>query len=263
MHAFSLTKWYLDCVDADGNAAIAYWSSLVWRGIAITWHRLSVHEAGTEPLDRSSARSVPPPVRTNGTLTWEAAPLGCRVTSDSLDEAFSRQLLDDDDGSVDWRCESAHGVVTVECENRRPILGIGYAECLTMTLPPWRLPIETLKWGRWLSDSSRRSVVWIEWQGPKPLTAVFVDGRLQRAARVDDDGISADEIAVSLTDRQTLYSRSLVDTLGVLRPALAPLLPPAWLNVEDCKWRSRGRLRTEGRVDETGWVIHETVRWPS
>jgi len=104
--------------------------------------------------------------------------------------------------------------------------------------------------------------VWIDWRGPHPLTAVFMDGQMQQAGTVGDERIEAGDAALTLTDRQTLYSRSLPDTLGALRHVLAPLLPDSWLAVEDRKWRSRGTLRAPGRPDETGWVIHETVRWP-
>jgi len=263
MSAFSLTKWYVDCVDAAGNTAIAYWSAIAWRGVEFTWHSISLHETGAEPFTRSSAKSVPPPTSADGTITWDADPLKCRLTCHSRDQAFSKRLLERDEGVVDWRCEAVRGRVSVECDGRRILHGIGYAECLTMTLPPWRLPIDTLRWGRWLSDSSDRSVVWIDWQGPHPLTAVFVDGHLHHTGIVSDEGVETGGAVVTLADRHTLYSRSLVDTLGVLRPVLDPLLPPAWLALEDHKWRSRGTLSAEGRSNDTGWVIHETLRWPS
>jgi hypothetical protein len=174
-----------------------------------------------------------------------------------------QRLLDSGDGWVDWRCEAARGDVIVECDNRETLRGDGYAECLSMTLPPWRLPIDTLRWGRWIAADGDRSVVWIDWHGPQPLTAVFVDGQIQQASIVGDERIETGGAALTLTDRHTLCSRSLSDTLGALRPVLAPLLPQSWLAVEDCKWRSRGTLRSAGRPDESGWVIHEHVRWPS
>ena len=53
--------------------------------------------------------------------------------------------------------------------------GLGYAEHLSMTIPPWRLPIDTLRWGRFLSPE--RSVVWIDWQKEGDgRTWIFVDG---------------------------------------------------------------------------------------
>jgi hypothetical protein len=222
-----------------------------------------VYEPGSEPLARSSAKAVPPPIKTDGTIAWHAAQLRCRLTCRSRVPAITQRLLDSHDGIVDWRCEAARGDVIVECDDLGTLRGTGYAECLSMTLPPWRLPIDTLRWGRWLSSSSDRSVVWIDWCGPHPLTTIVVDGRMRQANIAGDEGIETGDAVLTLTDRQTLYSRSLSDTLGSLRPLLAPVLPRSWLALEDRKWRSRGTLRVAGRPDESGWVIHEHVRWPS
>jgi hypothetical protein len=172
-------------------------------------------------------------------------------------------LLDADDGLVDWRCAAPRGDMVVECDGLEPVRGPGYAECLRLTVPPWRLPIETLRWGRWHASSSDRSIVWIDWRGPHPLTAIVADGQVQPTGTVGDDGIDIGGGALALTERCTLYSRSLSDTLGVLRSALASVMPRSWLTLEDKKWRSLGTLRAAGRPDESGWVIHESVRWPS
>jgi len=263
MQPFSLTKWYLDCVDAEGRVAIAYWSAIAWRGIEITWHSISLHEIGAEPIHRTSVNPVAAPAVADSSVLWHSAPLGFRLTCHSRGPVITERLLDGDDGVVDWRCESAHGDVTVECDTHEAVRGKGYAECLSMTLPPWRLPIDELRWGRWIAADGDRSVVWIDWRGSHPLTAIFVDGQIQPAASVGDDRIESGDAVLALTDRHTIYSRSLSDTLGKLRPMLAPVLPHSWLAVEDRKWRSRGTLRVAGRPDETGWVIHETVRWPS
>jgi hypothetical protein len=42
--AFSLTKWYLDGVDPEGRAAIAYWMALEWRSLWFAWNSVSVFE---------------------------------------------------------------------------------------------------------------------------------------------------------------------------------------------------------------------------
>jgi hypothetical protein len=263
MQTFTLTKWYLDCVDADGRVAIAYWSAIAWRGIEITWHSISLHENGAEPVHRTSMAPVAAPAVADWGISWQTEPLGCRFDCRPGQPGVGQRLLDTAEGNVDWRCETAAGEMVIACDGRPAWQGFGYAERLEMTLPPWRLPIDQLRWGRWIAAGGDRSVVWINWRGAHPLTAVFVDGQPQQACVVSDERIETGGAALVLTDRQTLYSRSLPDTLGALRPLLAPLLPQSWLAMEDRKWRSRGTLRTAGRPDELGWVIHENVRWPS
>ena len=57
-----------------------------------------------------------------------------------------------------------------------------------------------------------------------------------------------------------LRQGQLGDTVfpGISR--LAGSLPRSILSVNECKWRSRGRLRT-GETESCGWAIHEVVEW--
>ena len=185
--SFSLTKWYLDCVDADGRVAIAYWTEVAWRRLAICWHSLAVYNPGSAPLERSSAKAAPAPTSVDGTITWNADQLCCRLTCHSRVPILTRRLLNDRVGAVDWRCESARVDMVIACDGREILRGQGYAECLNMTLLPWQLPIDTLRWGRWLSSSSDRSLVWIDWCGPHPLTAIVLDGAWQQTGVVGDE----------------------------------------------------------------------------
>jgi len=141
------------------------------------------------------------------------------------------------------------------------VSGLGYAERLTLSLAPWRLPIDELRWGRWIAAEGGRSIVWIDWRGAQPLTAVFVDGVRQGAATVDDDRVAAADASLVLTDQRTLHQRALRDVIGAVGP-LARVFPTSWLDVEDCKWMSLGTLHGAGAPPETGWAIHEHVRFP-
>jgi hypothetical protein len=139
--------------------------------------------------------------------------------------------------------------------------GLGYAERLTLDLAPWRLPITELRWGRWIAADGGRSMVWIDWRGSRPLTAVFVDGVRAAASTVADDRIVAEDAVLVLTGQRTLHRRSLGDVIGAAGP-LSRVFPATWLEVQDCKWMSTGTLHPAGARPETGWVIHEHVRFP-
>jgi hypothetical protein len=124
---FSLTKWYLDCVDAGGRAAIAYWASLAWRGLALTWHSVLLHEpAGTsraphadtlpqgagrqreDPFSRqrSSLVRVAAPRRDGCSIVWAARALGCSIAVAPRQPPIAVRLLDGGRGAVDWHCEA-------------------------------------------------------------------------------------------------------------------------------------------------------------
>jgi hypothetical protein len=176
-------------------------------------------------------------------------------------EPVSRRLIDLPEGAVDWRCEAPAASVTVTLPDRPALTGRGYAERLEMTLLPWRLPIDELRWGRWISDDGSRSLVWIDWTGPQPRTDVYVDGQLQSGATVTRDRVEAGGVSLLLSDRRVLHSRSVASALAGLAPVLSRL-PSAWLRVEDAKWLSRARVHRSGAPTEAGWCIDEVVRFP-
>ena len=220
-----------------------------------------LHEPGSHPLSRSSFSRVAEPEVRGGLITWRADALGCSITGQAEQAPFGVRLLDRDDGTVDWQCQACPAQMQVTMSDGTVLSGLGYAERLTLSLPPWRLPIDELRWGRWIAADGGRSLVWIDWRGVQPLTAVFVDGVRQGAATVDDDRITAADAILVLTNQRTLHRRALRDVIGAVGP-LARVFPTSWLDVEDCKWMSLGTLQVAGARPESGWAIHEHVRFP-
>ncbi len=261
MDRFALTKWYVDAVDAGGRSAILYSTALHWGSTRVGWHGLSVCEPDGEVSHRTSVRPMPLPSRDGDRLAWRADSLGCAVGCAPTVPGFVERLLDRTDGILEWRCEVPAARVDVSLADAPPVSGVGYAECISLTLPPWRLPIEELRWGRWVSDEGSRSLVWIDWRGPQPRTDVFLDGRLQPSPVVTDSQIRAGEVRLAPAARRPLYSRSVGSALAGLGRLLS-LLPASWLDVEDTKWISRASLDgPDGTIGE-GWCIDERVRFP-
>ncbi len=285
MDAFSLTKWYLDVTDDQGRSAVAYWTRVAWGPLALGWEGLTRHDAAGPARHRSSFAVATEPGWVNGRLEWRSRGLGCHVACEPWSPPFESTLLDSPEGSIEWGCQVPGGTVTVDAGDGCPIRGSGYAERLVLTIVPWRLPITELRWGRWLSPRTRRSVVWIDWRGAHPLTLVLDRGCPQPAAVVDDERVAfggqppaGDRAPGNLTRNvlrldapATLYTRTLSEMLRGLGP-LASRLPASWLAVEDLKRRSLGILRGNGvgvteaageTEAETGWAIHEVVRFPA
>jgi hypothetical protein len=282
---FELIKWYIDAVDEQGRSAIGYWTDLRWGPVAVRWEGLSLHQPGGAAVHRSGFGAEAGPARVEAPaasgpplgdeITWRSPSLSCDVRCQPWTSPFSARLHQTDHGALDWTCEAPAATVSFTTAGptitshagaqptgalRQPfhVVGAGYAERLVLTLPPWRLPISELRWGRWSCSSSRRSVVWIDWRGPRPLTLVLVDGQPARDARVEDDRVLFDAGVLQLAGTQTLHARSLGDIVGGLGP-LAVRLPASWRALEDRKARSVGTL---GAGRETGWAIHEIVRFP-
>lgn len=257
-HAFSLTKWYFDCVAADGRAVIAYWTSLEWRGVEVTWQNLTLYAVGEAPLGRSSLAPAPAPEVSDEGIVCHLPALGCVVTAASRQPPFEERLFATEQGGVvDWRVEAPVAAARFDLEGLDPVQGAGYVERVYITVPPWRLPIRELRWGRWLDSEASRSVVWIEWRGAEPRTWVFADGARIDAA-VTDEGVVADGVRVLLDEDRMLHERDFAEIAAKI-PPLNALVPKSLLELRETKWCSGGRLLDADGRERRGYAVHEVA----
>lgn len=261
MEGFSLSKAYLDVVDREGRCAISYQARLAWGPLALRWDGLSLFEPGREPMHRSAWKTgdyAASPARIGGRhkVSVLCDPVGANISCEPWCEPFAVRLLDTGAGTLEWSCDAAGADVLVQADEGVTVGGAGYAEHLELRMPPWKLPIDELRWGRWHCADTRRSVVWIDWRGERPLTLVLEDGATQDRASIEDGAIHWAGRSLCLTASRTLSSRTLAEILGGAAP-LATRLPPRWRSLEDRKTLSRGTLG-----NESGWAIHEMVRFP-
>jgi hypothetical protein len=257
--SFLLTKWYLDCVAENGDTAIVYVADL-------HWDRLSLHYASLltalEGRIRSafSLRKCVLPEPDGDTARLSLPHLGIEGTWRALSSPLARTVFSDNDGSVDWHCHQPLSQVDLLLHGKTRITGLGYAECLTLTVLPWKLPLEELHWGRFLSPE--HALVWIDWRGPYQWRSVFHNGEEQEVQSLTESAmVFADPTTRLDLDRgMSLRSGQLGETVFAGISSLARLLPRSLMSVEECKWRSRGLLKTASDT-ASGWAIHEVVKW--
>jgi hypothetical protein len=258
---FRLTKWYVDCLDAGGRVAIAYWVSLRYRTLGFAWSSVAVYEPD-RPVRRTSALGRAAEPRLDGrSLTWRDPAIETAVEAEVLQAGTSVQLFARGAGSVEWTCAAPAADVSLRAPGGALVRGRGYAERLVLTLPPWQLPIRELRWGRWIATEARRSLVWIDWRGPASATWVLRDGALCPGATVTNTDVCAGGERVAIGARQLLHSRRLDDVLGGIAP-LRRLVPAAVLAIEDTRWASRAPLQSPDGASVTGAAIAELVRVP-
>ena len=252
---FILTKWYLDCVDDVGNAAILYCAEMRWRGLHLSYSsvvslngevahsRTSLGRFRVDEKDRRINVEFPR-LKVLGEWNADSAPVQQTVYEDST-------------GYVHWNCIQPRSFARIRIGDRE-LVGLGYAECLTLTLPPWQLPIRELRWGRFVS--AQDSLVWIDWQGAYSASFAF-----HNESKLDLHGVSESELTaggVTLRMKASIPIRmgQLRETVLPGAPALGKIFPNSIFNIEERKWRSRGVLDADDRRAE-GWVIHEVVLW--
>lgn len=255
---FRLSKWYMDCVGADGETLIAYFARVGWRGVSIAYAGLIRRAAAGDVASSFSLRPEAEPRHEGDSIAWECGDLDIRGEWRPRLGAISRTLLQPEGGRVEWHCIAPAAAATIDWPHGT-LRGLGYIERIDMTIAPSRLPIRELRWGRFIGP--RRNVVWIDWRGEHPLTLIVRDG-IEVAGRVEDLAVhtSAGE---ELTFRRDGMIRSgrLGATVLASIPGLRSLLPEAILGTQEDKWVGRGVLRSADGSTEEGWAIHETVRF--
>ena len=138
--------------------------------------------------------------------------------------------------------------------------GLGYVEFLEMTIPPWELPIRTLRWGRFTSSSDW--VTWIDWQGDSSRRIVYMNGEMIPCSKIEDDRLEADDGTRLLMDRSLVLRDGPLGTTALSAVSgIRRMFPARLLQMAECRWRSRSRLERKGKTPVEGWAIHEKVSW--
>lgn len=245
---FELSKWYGDCISESGDVRIAYSARVRYGRLKAGYSSLLNGHTAAHSLRRAV-------IREDGqTLSWEAP--GLSASWIRQDAELQATVFESEAGVVEWRCVIPKGSATMNV-----VRGLGHAEHLRMTVAPWRLPIRTLRWGRFLTP--RTTLIWIDWVGPFATRIVFLNGRRVLAGALDDRGLLLDnEVRISFDRAHVVRQGSLGSTVFAAIPGIRRIAPARMLRVEECKWKSRARMQSPGAPDEEGWCIHEVVNWP-
>jgi len=252
---FFLSKWYLDAVGETGEVFIGYRAALRWMKIDVAYASALTAKQGGVGSSATIRPSGEPEPR-EGAIAWVEPGLEVSGTWRGAAPPIVRTLYESSEGAVVWRCLLPSAQARIH-RGETLLHGLGYAEHLSMTIPPWRLPIDTLRWGRFLS--TEHAIVWIEWESREGRrTWVFVDGTEVRG-EVSEEGIFFDggKLRLPVPGRLTLRDGRLSHLLGDL-PLPRPFTLRA-LAIHETKWRTRGALERLGAPPVEGWAIHEVV----
>lgn len=259
--AFVLEKWYLDVVADDGTALVGYVADVAWHGLHLRYTSRLEAPPAAPPSETSALGDAAWPVVAPGGLSWTSAALGLHGVWRGLDGPIERTLLTSAAGAIEWSCLLPRARATIVTASGR-LEGLGYAERLRLTLPPWAFPFHTLRWGRHVS--AEHAVVWIEWDGQHSMRAAWLDGVPQSAAQVTGTGVSglADGRTLRFEAGRDLSRRAVADTIARAAPALATRVAGRLASMQEHKQLSRSSLvDASGHALDAGWAIHEVVTW--
>ncbi len=260
--AFAATKWYLDLVTEDGSVVIGVCVRARYRGLWLSYDSVAVSRAERSECRRSLRcfrKSSPPPrVEPHG-VRWDADSIGLQGTWRGDISPASNALLEA--GQLTWTCLAPAAEATVELDGRA-LHGGGYVEMLELRTRPDRLPIDTLRWGRWIAEpgalAGSRSLVWIRWDGPRPKTLILRDGVQLGGSVSGDDGIDLEVDRLRLEEPRTLQQGSLGSAVLSRLPVIGRCIGRPLAAWDQTRWLSCGWLQGNGSPT-VGWAIHERV----
>jgi hypothetical protein len=257
---FELVKWYLDLVTDCGSVLVGY-SVHCRLGPAGFRYASLLHAAPDAPaIERTTLPGARAPVLEGDTLRWHVPRLRFDGAWQRLGPPLAQTLLDEERGRIEWHCHLPRARATARFGDEI-IAGMGYAEELRVTCPPWQLPFRTLRWGRY--HSPERGLVWIEWKGELERRWIWFDGRAEPGATLGEQGISglSDRRALQCEDPRALRDRQVLETLTRILPsAMQEQIGPLG-GMRERKWVARSVLTQDGVAVDRGWTVHEEVRW--
>jgi len=241
---------------------IAYSAELLWPPLSISYEStLQRIDAGPSQVRSSIRRHDVPILDQAGGVSWHSAHLGFSGAWTPLCRAIETRLLADNEGEIVWSCHLPAATASIRINTGTELRGTGYVEHLAMSIPPWRLSIRELRWGRFIGPDE--SLVWIDWTGEPLQRIAFRNGRSAALTMVTDHELRFEDGTRLVFDQSwILRTGELGSTALRSIPGLDRFAPARVLALHETKWRSRGELSRDGVNACCGWVIHEVVKWP-
>ena len=256
---FHLAKWYFDCIAENGETFIGYSAVVQWKKFKLHYTSLVQGDFSTPFTPSTYLLPTEFPQQHNDTLTWSCKSLDAHGSWKRMFPSIDRTLLQNENGSIRWSCHMPGAEASMRIGDRH-FYGTGYVEFLEMTIPPWKLPIDELRWGRFISKTD--SIVWIDWKGMHPTRFVSHNGIEIPCDSLNDSVVSCNEKRVSLRLGPSAIIRSgaIINTALKKIPGIDLVIPKNILQTDECKWLSHGKL-SMGDRSLNGFAIHEIVRF--
>jgi hypothetical protein len=256
---FRLEKLYLDCIDESGNCFIIYLAKLRISVINLNYCSVIFSDSNGVTTEKSALKKMVWPVQ-SGILDIAIPDLQISGRWKSIDDPISSLLFSKAAGrEVYWNCHHPKAAVEI-IYHGKVFKGLGYAETLSLSIQPWKLPVEELRWGRFLSES--QTVTWINWKGSNPVNRIFCnetefnDAIFEEDRIIFGDGVyllTFDEISV-IRDGKLSNVLSGMDSLNIL-------FNNRILNTVEVKYKAKSSLHRNSELTFGGQALYEIVTW--
>ncbi len=260
---FYLNKWFLDFIGDNGMVMIFYATELSWKGITVPYKSWLSSKQGHQIHHTSGFRRVEMPTMMEDLIQWGDSGFGVSGVWKSNAKPLYARLIKSDQGNLDWNCFLPHSTVSLNI-NDQVLKGVGYVEQLEMTILPWEIPMDQLRWGHFNSDQDY--LVWIEIVKEKKSQWVWWNGQRMDNCDIEDHLLHspAHDMELELDMGRVLESEkkisNVVKSLTKYIPGFSRIVPTRFLLADEIKWYSKGLLRNDTE-EKYGSSIHEYVNF--
>jgi hypothetical protein len=261
---FHLEKWFLDFVGESGETMIFYAAKLKWHGWPASYTSWLRYDVVSGVSLKSRFRDIQMPQIKDERITWSDSKFDVSGTWNSKSKMIQARLFDSEDGFLDWNCYQPSSKVKLKIGGNL-LEGNGYAEQLILTAPPWKIPMDELRWGRF--GSAENNMVWIELREKEAQQWLWLNGEKIENCTIEDDRILLNDLDLALNlDRGVVLESekkifSVVDKLIRYIPGFNKVMPLSFLMADEFKWLSKGLLQLHVEPIDSGMAIHELVNF--
>lgn len=258
---FFLTKYYADVIDSETNNLLIVYSG------HIKWHAFKIHFSNILQFMNKSEEQKSFLRFNNCDDEWKHDNDEIRLKSDylngtwrAMDNELCEIMLENSDGYIKWECMMPLANSNVQlCKTEKSFNGLGYIERLTCTIEPWKIPIDNLKWGRFLNEF--HYVVWIWWTGDTNKSLIFYNNKKFTNGIVTDNELIFEEYRLALDEKHEIRKGAIGNTVFKDRSMFRTMFNRSIFKLNECKWQTKSYLFKNNTKIAEGWSIHETVDW--
>ncbi|MDH5400349.1 MAG: hypothetical protein OEX02_19500, partial [Cyclobacteriaceae bacterium] len=177
----------MDCYHPEGGVMIGYLATLRWKGLSLPYTSLLLLPVTGRPVRHSRFRKPAGLQQAGDSIGWDDPGFGIKATWVPTAPPISATLFGNEAGRIYWKCEVPRADASFVMKEGAGFRGQGYVEELIMEVPPWKIAMDALYWGRYHAVDTH--VVWIKFGEPEGRTWVFVNGVQMDEGEVSDDVI--------------------------------------------------------------------------
>jgi len=254
-----MDKTYLDCIDNDGNCFIIYWAKIEFSVLKINYSGLIFSDSNGRISEKSSFAKINRPC-IDDNLRIDYSHLCINGNWEKLTPGILSLLYRDRQGNeLFWNCHHPKTQTRIKYRNRI-YTGLGYAETLHLPIKPWQLPIDELRWGRFLSEKT--TIIWIQWKDRYYLNKLYFNGALFEDALFEETQIVFNNGKYRLFFEQpSVIRKGKLSGVIARMPWLKMFFNSKILKTIELKYKSPSSFFVDSILYDKGWSLYEIVTW--